>query len=64
MLARAKHTTKFLLKGAGLPTADEETSAGREFNVALLELPELQYLPPADVSAAIARKLGRLAMRV
>src|ERR1043165_342688 len=109
VLARAKHTTKLLLKGAGLPTADffvvnelpvppctleypvivkpagqdasvgldqesvcldqyqidqrvqyiletygppvlvEEYLSGREFNVALLELPELQYLPPAEI---------------
>lgn len=109
VLARAKHTTKFLLRGAGLPTADflvvnelpmpecqleypvivkpakqdasvgldqesvctsafqlehrvqyilgtygapvliEEYLSGREFNIALLELPELQYLPPAEI---------------
>ena len=108
-LARAKHTTKMLMKGAGLPTADcmvidhlpvpdcllewpvivkpakqdasvgldqdsvctnqfqleqrvgyifetyggpvlvEEYLGGREFNVAVLELPELQYLPPAEI---------------
>lgn len=159
-LARAKHTTKFLLKGAGLPTADfmvvnelpvpectlefpvivkpakqdasvgmdqdsvctnalqyeqrvqyilatygppvliEEYIPGREFNIALLELPELQYLPaaeitfpedkpgswsiltyegkwkpgtpdydttppkyPANIPAATARRLGRLAVK-
>jgi D-alanine-D-alanine ligase len=109
VLARAKHQTKFLLKGAGLPTADflvvhelpcppctleypvivkpamqdasvgldqesvctnqfqvdqrveyilatygapvlvEEYIPGREFNVALTELPELKYLPPAEI---------------
>jgi D-alanine-D-alanine ligase len=108
-LARAKHTTKHLLKGAGLPTADfqlvhglpapactlefpvivkpatqdasvgmdqqsvctnqlqldqrveyifttyggpvliEEYIPGREFNVALIELPDLQALPPLQV---------------
>jgi D-alanine-D-alanine ligase len=108
-LARAKHTAKYLLKGAGLPTADflvvnelptpecdleypvivkpakqdasiglaqesvctnqlqldqrvqyilgtygppvliEEYVEGREFNVALLELPNLEYLPPSEV---------------
>jgi D-alanine-D-alanine ligase len=108
-LARAKHTAKTLLRGAGLPTADflvvddlpvpectlawpvivkpaqqdasvgldqesvctnqfqleqrvayileqygapvlvEQYIAGREFNVALVELPELQYLPPAEI---------------
>jgi D-alanine-D-alanine ligase len=108
-LARAKHTAKQLLRGAGLPTADffvaeelpvpscplpwpvivkpakqdasvglaqdsvctgqeqleqrvryiletygapvlvEEYIPGREFNVAVLELPELQYLPPAEI---------------
>lgn len=160
VLARAKHTTKFLLKGAGLPTANflvvdelpmpdcqleypvivkpakqdasvgldqesvcidapqlqrrvryiletygapvlvEEYLSGREFNIALVELPDLQYLPPAeilfpqekpgawsiltyagkwspgtcdydltpprypaDIPGAMARKLGRLAMK-
>jgi D-alanine-D-alanine ligase len=108
-LARAKHTAKTLLRGAGLPTADfmvveslpvpectldwpvivkaakqdasvgldqdsvctdsfqleqrvayiletygapvlvEEYVDGREFNVALIEVPELQYLPPAEI---------------
>jgi D-alanine-D-alanine ligase len=108
-LARAKHTTKNLLRGAGLPTANfmvveelpvpecpltwpvivkparqdasvgmdqdsvctnqfqleqrvayiretygspvlvEEFIAGREFNVALIEVPELRYLPPAEI---------------
>jgi D-alanine-D-alanine ligase len=108
-LARAKHLTKLLLRGAGLPTADflvvdhlpvppcalewpvivkpakqdasvglhqdsvctgrdqleqrvayiletyggpvliEEYVRGREFNVALLELPDLQVLPPAEI---------------
>jgi D-alanine-D-alanine ligase len=108
-LARAKHLTKFLLRGAGLPTADfftvdqlpvpacalewpviakparqdasvglnqdsvcsdqdqleqrvqyllatygapvlvEEYIRGREFNVAVLQLPELQYLAPAEI---------------
>jgi D-alanine-D-alanine ligase len=108
-LARAKHTTKYLLKGAGLPTADflvvselpmpacslaypvivkpatqdasvgmdqesvcvsaselerrvhyilanygapviiEEYIPGRELNVSLVEVPELQVLPPAEV---------------
>jgi D-alanine-D-alanine ligase len=108
-LARAKHTAKVLLRGAGLPTADfmvvdelpmsectlewpvivkpaqqdasvgldqdsvctnqfqleqrvayiletygapvlvEEYIPGREFNVALVELPELQYLPPSEI---------------
>ncbi len=108
-LARAKHLTKQLLRGAGLPTADffvvdrlpvihcplewpvivkpaqqdasvglaqdsvctnqdqlearvqyimetygapvlvEEFIDGREFNVALLELPKLQYLPPSEI---------------
>ncbi len=108
-LARAKHLTKPLLRGAGLPTADfmvvnelpvpacnlewpvivkpaqqdasvgldqesvctnqlqldqraqyiletygppvlvEEFIHGREFNVALVELPELQALPPAEI---------------
>jgi D-alanine-D-alanine ligase len=107
-LARAKHVTKHLLRGAGLPTADfffveqfpvppcllewpviakpaqqdasvgmdqesvctdqeqlehrvqylletygpvlvEEYIRGREFNVALLELPELEYLAPAEI---------------
>jgi D-alanine-D-alanine ligase len=108
-LARAKHTTKYLLKGAGLPTADflvanqmpmpecslkypvivkpakqdasvgmdqesvcvnavqleqrvqyilatygapvivEEYIAGREFNVALMELPDLHALPPVEI---------------
>ncbi len=159
-LARAKHTAKQLLRGAGLPTADffvveelpvppcpltwpvivkpakqdasiglaqdsvctdqeqveqrvgyiletygapvlvEEFIRGREFNVALLELPQLEYLPPAeivfpeerpgfwpiltydgkwkpgtsdydttppkfpaDLSAALQRKLGTLAMK-
>lgn len=108
-LARAKHTAKTLLRGAGLPTADfivveempvpectlawpvivkparqdasvgldqdsvcasqfqleqrvayvletygapvlvEEYIAGRELNVALIELPELRWLPPSEV---------------
>ena len=108
-LARAKHTTKYLLKGAGLSTADfmvvnelpmpecaleypvivkpatqdasvgmdqesvcvdafqleqrvqyilatygapvivEQYIAGREFNVALMELPDLHSLPPAEI---------------
>jgi len=108
-LARAKHTAKALLRGAGLPTADflvveempvpectlpwpvivkparqdasvgldqdsvcvdqfqleqrvayiletygapvlvEEYIAGREFNVALTELPDLRYLPPSEI---------------
>jgi D-alanine-D-alanine ligase len=107
-LARAKHLTKLLLRGAGLPTADfftveqlpvpvcelewpvivkpatqdasvgldqesvctdqdqleqrveymletygpvlvEEYIRGREFNVGLMELPELLYLPPAEI---------------
>ena len=109
-LARAKHTTKYLLTGAGLPTADflvvnalpvpectlafpvivkpaeqdgsvgvdqesvctnqfqleqrvryiletygppvliEEFIDGREFNVALVELPELTALPPSEIT--------------
>ncbi len=108
-LARAKHTAKTLLRGAGLPTADflvveempvpdctlswpvivkpakqdasvgldqdsvctnqfqldqrvayildtygapvlvEEYIPGREFNVALTELPDLQFLPPSEI---------------
>ena len=108
-LARAKHTTKYLLKGAGLPTADfqivhelpspvctldfpvivkpatqdasvgmdqesvcanqcqlerrvqyilltygapvliEEYIPGREFNVSVVELPELAALPPLEI---------------
>jgi D-alanine-D-alanine ligase len=107
-IARAKHLTKHMLRGAGLPTADfmsieqlpvppcalewpviakpanqdasvgldqdsvcttqeqleqrvqylletygpvlvEEYIRGREINVGLMELPELQYLPPAEI---------------
>lgn len=114
-LARAKHTAKHLLKGAGLPTADffvvdelpvarcplewpvivkpakqdasigmtqdsvctsqyqldqrvayiletygapvliEEYIPGREFNIALMELPELEYLPAAEIVFAEQR---------
>jgi len=115
-LARAKHTAKTLLKGAGLPTADfmvvdelpvpactlswpvivkpakqdasvgldqksvctnqqqldqrvayilemygapvlvEEFIDGREFSVALVEVPEFRYLPPAEI--VFERKAG------
>jgi D-alanine-D-alanine ligase len=90
---------RFLLETYG-PVLVEEYIPGREFNVALVELPELQHLPPAeivfreeqpgvwpiltyngkwkpgtpeydttppqfpaDVTTAVARKLGRLAMK-
>ena len=116
-LARAKHTTKHLFKGAGLPTADfvtvnalpvpewrldfpaivkpatqdasvgldqasvcthqheidqrvryildtygppvliEEYIAGREFNVALIELPELEYMPAGEITFPAATLL-------
>jgi D-alanine-D-alanine ligase len=90
----------YILETYGGPVLVEEYIRGREFNVALLELPELQYLPPAeivfpeeregywpiltyegkwkpgtpdyettppkypaDISPALARKFGRIAMR-
>jgi D-alanine-D-alanine ligase len=39
---------RYLLETYG-PVLVEEYIAGREFNVALLELPELQYLAPAEI---------------
>lgn len=39
---------RYLLETYG-PVLVEEYIAGREFNVALLELPELRYLPPAEI---------------
>jgi D-alanine-D-alanine ligase len=39
---------RYLLETYG-PVLVEEYISGREFNVALLELPDLQYLPPAEI---------------
>jgi D-alanine-D-alanine ligase len=39
---------RYLLETYG-PVLVEEFIRGREFNVAILELPELQYLPPAEI---------------
>jgi D-alanine-D-alanine ligase len=40
---------RYLLQTYGPPVLVEEYIRGREFNVALLELPELQYLPLAEI---------------
>lgn len=39
----------YLLETFGPPVLIEEYIAGREFNVGLIELPELQALPPAEI---------------
>ncbi len=39
----------YLLETYGPPVLVEEFILGREFNVALLEMPELRYLPPAEI---------------
>src|SRR4029077_16098909 len=38
-----------ILETYGAPVLIEEFIDGREFNVAVLELPELRYLPPAEI---------------
>src|SRR5205823_5287656 len=40
---------RYILETYGAPVLVEEFIYGREFNVALVELPELQYLPPAEI---------------
>jgi D-alanine-D-alanine ligase len=40
---------RYILETYGAPVLVEEFIHGREFNVALLELPTLQYLPPAEI---------------
>jgi D-alanine-D-alanine ligase len=40
---------RYILETYGAPVIVEEYIRGREFNVALLEMPELQYLPPAEI---------------
>ncbi|MBI3411827.1 MAG: D-alanine--D-alanine ligase [Planctomycetes bacterium] len=40
---------QFVLDNYGVPVLVEEFIAGREFNVALVELPELRALPPSEV---------------
>lgn len=40
---------RFLLEHYGPPVLVEEYIRGREFNVAVIELPELQFLPPAEI---------------
>lgn len=39
----------YIYETYGGPVLVEEYLPGREFNVAVLELPELQYLPPAEI---------------
>lgn len=39
----------YLLETYGPPVLVEEFIAGREFNVAVLEMPDLYYLPPAEI---------------
>jgi len=45
----------YILETYGAPVLLEEFIAGREFNVALMELPDLQFLPPAEVLFASER---------
>jgi D-alanine-D-alanine ligase len=40
---------RYILETYGAPVLVEEFIHGREFNVALVELPELEYLPPAEI---------------
>jgi D-alanine-D-alanine ligase len=40
---------QYILETYGAPVLVEEFIHGREFNVALLELPDLQFLPPAEI---------------
>ena len=40
---------QYVLETYGAPVLVEEFIHGREFNVALVELPDLQYLPPSDI---------------
>jgi D-alanine-D-alanine ligase len=40
---------QYILETYGAPVLVEEFIHGREFNVALLELPELKYLPPSEI---------------
>lgn len=40
---------QYILETYGAPVLVEEFIDGREFNVALMELPELRYLPPAEI---------------
>lgn len=40
---------QYILETYGAPVLVEEFIDGREFNVALLELPELKFLPPAEI---------------
>jgi D-alanine-D-alanine ligase len=44
-----------ILETYGAPVLVEEFIDGREFNVALIELPELRYLPPAEIMFPRAR---------
>ncbi len=40
---------RYILETYGAPVLVEEFIDGREFNVALIELPNLEYLPPAEI---------------
>lgn len=45
-----KDRVAYILETYGAPVLVEEFIPGREFNIALLELPELRCLPPAEIT--------------
>jgi len=47
--AELENRVDYLMREYGPPIMIEEYISGREINVALLELPELEYLPPAEI---------------
>jgi D-alanine-D-alanine ligase len=47
--AQLEQRVRYILETYGAPVLVEAYIPGREFNVALLDLPELQYLPPAEI---------------
>src|SRR5262249_16858271 len=47
--SQLEQRVRYILETYGAPVLVEEFIDGREFNVALVELPDLHYLPPAEI---------------